>query len=91
MMRTSNLTAHAQARAQNRGISERQIQLLEIFGEVRLQKGKEWICTIPDKELATLRRAIDGLRDVALVQSSAGQIITAMHKDRKIRATDYVA
>jgi hypothetical protein len=91
MMRKANLTEHAQKRRQQRGISELQIELLDAFGLARLQKGGCTLVHIPEEKLRALRRALDGLEKLALVKSPTEQVITAMHLDRRVHATQYVA
>jgi hypothetical protein len=85
-MRRSNLTQHAQARAQQRGISNLQIELLRVFGEDSYQKGGTCVSYIPDKTRALLRRALDNLDTVAMVKDGSGNAITLLHMDKRFNA-----
>ena len=90
-MRAARLTEHAQIRKQQRGITDLQLQLIHAFGDDRYQKEGCMLSFISRERLAQLRKAIDQLTDVAIVKSSAEKVITVMHKDRRIRTTDFVA
>lgn len=85
------MTLHAKARIQQRGISELKVQLLHYFGEDHLQKGGCTLSYIPEKKLRLLRQAIDRLADVQVVKSSEDRVITAMHRTRHTRTTEYAA
>jgi len=84
-------THHAKQRMQQRAISQLQIELIEAFGDDHYQKGGSYYCYIPKKRLKELRRAIDGLENIKAVKGDADKLITAMHGDRKVRTTEYVA
>jgi P pilus assembly chaperone PapD len=49
------------------------------------------LARIPEEKLRELRRALDGLERLALIKSPTEQVITVMHVDRRVRATQYVA
>jgi hypothetical protein len=85
-MRRSDLTQHARARAQQRGISNLQIELLRVFGEDRYQKGGTCVSFISNKTLALLRSALDKLDTLAMVKDSSGKAITLMHMDKHFNA-----
>ena len=90
-MAKRNLTEHARQRQQQRGISELQIELLQVFGENHYQKGGEYLCFIPEKKIALLRSALEKMSNVAMVTNGGEQVITLMHMDRRIRHTQSVA
>lgn len=90
-MSSKDLTSHARARQQQRGISETQIELLHYFGEDHYQKGGCSVTYIPEKKLIQLRQAIDKLHNIALVKSSGERVITCLHQSRRIEKTEYVA
>ncbi|TYC51378.1 hypothetical protein ETQ85_24445 [Zoogloea oleivorans] len=85
------MTDHARQRRQQRGISELQIELLRTFGEDLYQKGGECLCFIPEKKLIQLRNALDKLGNVAMIKGDAGQVVTVMHVNQRIRHTQHVA
>ena len=85
-MRRSDLTKHARARAQQRGISDLQIELLRVFGEDRYQKGGTRVSFIPNKTRALLRSALDKLDTVAMVKDGSDKVITLMHMDKHFNA-----
>lgn len=91
MSRSHNLTEHAQQRKQQRGISDLQMDLIRYFGSDHYQKGGCNLSYIDEKMLVRLRRAIDGLTNVALVKTPTEQVATLLHMDRKIRKTEYAA
>lgn len=91
MMRRANLTEHAQKRRQQRGVSEMQIQLISCFGSDQYQKGGCTLARISDETLREIRRALDGLEKVALIKSPEERVVTIMHQNRHIRATQFVA
>lgn len=82
-MRPAHLTLHAQARAQQRAISNLQIQLLQVFGEDHYQKGGTHVSHIPKDTCAQLRRALDKIDGVAMVKDKAGRAITLEHMDKR--------
>ena len=90
-MRSKDLTSHARARQQQRGLTETQIELLRYFGEAHYQKGGCSVVYIPEKKLIQLRQAIDKLHNKSLINSSGERVITCMHKSRRIETTEYVA
>lgn len=90
-MTRMSITAHARQRMQQRGISELQLQLIKYFGVNRLQKGGSSVSYIPQKTLIELRHAIDKLSDKAAVVSECDEVVTVMHKNRRIHTTYYVA
>jgi hypothetical protein len=90
-MRSDRMTEHAQKRKQQRGISDLQVELLNIFGEDHYQKGGCSLSYIPERKLAMLRNAIDNLSNVALVKDASGRGITMMHMNRRVSKTQYVA
>lgn len=85
------MTEHARQRRQQRGISELQIELIRAFGEDFYQKGGANICFIPEKKLIQLRNALDKLSNVAMIKGDAGEVVTVMHVNQKIRHTQCVA
>lgn len=85
------LTAHAQKRAQQRAISETQIQLITVFGERHYQQGGTEIAFIPHKKIAELRHALDHLEKKLLVVGDEEKILTAMNQTHQIRRTKLVA
>jgi hypothetical protein len=91
MMRSANLTEHAQKRRQQRGVSELQIELISAFGSDWLQKGGCTLARISEAKVRDLRRALDGLEKLSLIKSPTEQVITVMHQARRVRATQYVA
>jgi hypothetical protein len=82
-MRRSDLTRHARARSQQRGISELHIELLRVFGEDCHQKGGTCVSFIPEKTRSLLRSALDKLDTVAMVKDGSGKVITLMHIDNR--------
>lgn len=80
------LTRHAQARAQKRGISDLQIELLRVFGEDSYQKGGTCVSYIPNKTRALLRSALDKLDTVAMVKGDLDKVITLMHMTKHCNA-----
>jgi hypothetical protein len=90
-MKFSHLTEHATRRKQQRGISDLQLRLLELFGEDHYQKGGAFLGYVPDDTLRALRQAIDGLANVAVVKGDAEKVITVMRKNRRIETTRYAA
>ncbi len=90
-MRTQSMTQHAQARKQQRGISDLQIELIGHFGDDHYQKGGGNLSFISERKLAELRSAIDKLHNVALVKGASERVVTAMHMQHKIGRTLYVA
>jgi hypothetical protein len=82
-MSRSDLTLHAQMRAQQRGISELQIELLRVFGEDFYQKGGTCMSYIPEKTLGQLRSALDKLDTVAMVKDGSDKAITLMHMSKR--------
>lgn len=90
-MRHNKSTEHAQRRKQQRGISDLKEQLILTFGEDHYQKGGSYLCVIPDRKLAELRKAIDQLQGIALVKGENDRVITAMHQDKRVHKTAYAA
>lgn len=90
-MNANNLTEHAQQRKQQRGVTDVQIALINMFGENHYQKGGCSLSYIPEKKLAEIRRAVDKLCNIALVKDASERGITTMHMDRRIYKTGYVA
>jgi hypothetical protein len=74
---------------QQRGISDTQIRLIEVFGEYRYQKGGFHLANIPEKVLSELRSAVDKLSNVQAVFSESEELITVMHETRNTHKTDY--
>lgn len=90
-MRSMNLTAHAQQRKQQRGVSDLQIQLVQVFGDDHYQKGGGSLCYINKRKLIQLRHAIDKLENLALVKGNEEKLLTVMHKDHRIHMTNYTS
>lgn len=90
-MKLSHLTEHATRRKQQRGISDLQLRLLELFGVDHYQKGGAYLSYAPDDTLRALRQAIDGLANVAVVKGDADKVITVIRKNRRIETTRYAA
>lgn len=84
-------TRHAKQRMQQRGISNIQMQLIQLFGEDHLQKGGSYYSYVPEEMIRKLQAALGGLNSIAIVKSSDEAVITVMHKTQKMRATSYVA
>ncbi len=90
-MSRSDLTRHAKARAQQRGIGELQIELIRVFGEDFYQKGGTCVSYIPDKKRAQIRKALDRIDNVAMVKGDSGKVITLMHRNKQFNTRqDYV-
>jgi hypothetical protein len=84
-------TVHAAQRMQQRGISETLLRLIETFGEARYQKGGAEILEIREDDLKQLRQAIDRARNICLVKGEQDRVVTVMHRDRRIKATQLIA
>lgn len=84
-------TRHAQARQQQRGISDLQMQLVQFFGEDHYQKGGCCVAYVPEATIRRIRAALDGLGGIALVKSPAETVVTVMHRTHKVRTTSYKA
>ena len=82
-------TRHAQARKQQRGISELMEELIRVFGEDHYQKGGCVLSYIPEKKLSQIRCALDKLSKVALIKDSTEKGITFMHMNQRIPKTSY--
>ena len=91
MRRHPNLTYHARQRLQQRGIDDVKVQLLLAFGEDRYQKGGSTLTAISEKTVTRIRAALDGLAGIVLIKSESESIVTALHRQRPIRSTEYVA
>jgi hypothetical protein len=85
------LTAHAQKRKQQRGISTMELDLIKYFGIDHYQKGGCSLSYIDGKTIKQLRAAIDKLDKVAMIKTATESIATVMHMDRRIRTTQYAA
>jgi muramoyltetrapeptide carboxypeptidase LdcA involved in peptidoglycan recycling len=90
-MSPSQLTAHAQRRKQQRGISDLQVQLIQVFGEDHYQKGGATLSYVPEKRLMQLRQAIERLSGVVIIKGSAEDVVTIMHLDQRVGRTEYAA
>lgn len=88
-MRQITRTTHAQARMQQRAISELMINLVLEFGRYRLQKGGTSVVEVDAKQLVKLRRAVDKLGNVRVVLGKDDELITVMHGNEKVRSTEY--
>lgn len=75
------LTQHARMRMQQRAVTTMQAELISQFGEPHYQKGGTYVVFIPERKLAALRAAIDGLCKQALVLNESDVLITVMHQD----------
>lgn len=81
-------TSHAKKRLQQRGISSEMELLIQVFGEPKMQKGGTELLEIPTNVIKKLRNAIDKIENVTLViNPEMNSLITALHKDKKIRTT----
>ena len=84
-------TEHAARRMQQRAINETVLRLIETFGEARYQKGGAEIMEIRDDDLKQLRQAIDRARNICVNKGEHDRVITVMHRDRRIKATQFIA
>lgn len=84
-------TKHAQERKAQRGISDLQVQLIELFGEDHLQKGGTMFSRIPDRKLAQLRAAIERCAGLALIKGHGDCVVTVFHQYRPVRHTEWTA
>ena len=84
-------TRHAQARKQQRGITEMQMQLLHCFGTDHLQKGGAYLTYVAEQTIREIRAALDGLGSRQMVKSASDVVITVMHQTRKSRTSSYKA
>jgi hypothetical protein len=84
-------TRHAQARKQQRGITDIQEQLLYWFGKDHLQKGGTYLTYLPEKTIREIRAALDGMGSRQMIKSASDVVITEMHQTRKTRTTSYKA
>ena len=85
------LASHATTRAQQRCISEMQMELIRMFGEDHYQKGGSHLAYVSDKQLKLLRKAIDQLASVQLIKGKDERVVTAMHRTRRTHTTAYAA
>jgi hypothetical protein len=88
---THNLTAHAQKRKQQRGISDLQIELIHHFGSDHYQKGGCSLSYVDERTIKQLRAAIDRLEKVAMVKTPTESVATVMHLVHRIHKTQYAA
>ncbi|ACL72863.1 hypothetical protein [Thioalkalivibrio sulfidiphilus] len=84
-------TVHATQRMQQRGISETMLRLFETFGVARYQKGGAEILEIREEELKQLRKAIDRAGNICVVKGEQDRVVTVMHRNRRIKATQFIA
>jgi len=90
-MNTKQVTRHANKRMQQRGITDIQLQLVEMFGTGLHQTGGATYAFVPEKVLAELRHAVDRLRDVRLISGEKGQLVTVFHESRRVHKTQLAA
>jgi hypothetical protein len=86
-----NLTAHAQKRKQQRGISDLQMELIHHFGADHYQKGGCSLSYVDERTIKQLRSALDRLEKVAMIKTPTERVLTVMHMDQRIRKTQYAA
>ena len=91
MSHAPSLTAHAQRRKQQRGISDIQMQLIHHFGSDHYQKGGCSLSYIDAKIIKELRAAIDGIERIAVVKTPSEYVATVMHMQQRIHKTQYAA
>ncbi|MCG5525887.1 hypothetical protein LRB11_13245 [Ectothiorhodospira haloalkaliphila] len=84
-------TRHSTRRMQQRAINQTVLRLIETFGEARYQKGGAEILEIPDAELKQLRDAIERVGKVCVVKGQHDRVITVMHRNQRIPATQHIA
>ena len=84
-------TRHAIARKQQRGITDLQMQLVQVFGQDHYLKGGCTVAYVPEESIRRIRAALDTLGSVALIKSPEETVITVMHRTRKVRTTAYKA
>lgn len=84
-------TEHAARRMQQRAINETVLRLIETFGEARYQKGGAEILEIREEELKQLRKAIDRAGNICVVKGDQDRVVTVMHRNRRIKATQFIA
>ncbi|WP_292757620.1 hypothetical protein [Methylophaga sp. UBA2689] len=79
-------TAHAQQRAQDRGVSKEMEILLQMFGAPEMQKGETEILKVPKKALKALRKAVDKLEKYyVVINPEINTAITYVPEYKKIR------
>ncbi|MCF0254469.1 MAG: hypothetical protein HUK26_09070 [Duodenibacillus sp.] len=79
------MSVHAASRQRQRGVSDLQLELLTRYGALSRQKGGSKLCTISGRELARLRRALDGLDGLGLVISEENTCITVERLTSSVR------
>lgn len=81
----AEITAHAQQRAQDRGVSKEMEMLLQIFGEPEMQKGGTEVLRVPKKSLKALRKAIDKLEKFySVINPELNKVITYVPEYKKV-------
>jgi hypothetical protein len=77
-------TVHVDKRMQQRAVNQTQIELIEMFGDYKYQKGGSYYAFIPEKVLSELRHALDKINNVRAIYDGDDTLITVMHKTRRV-------
>ncbi len=87
-----NMTHHAQARSQQRGISEAHLRLVAAFGQTEKCPGNATAIFLDKKGLKDLERilrqgmqVIDKLKGQVVILAEDDSVITCYHQTKKIK------